>query len=181
MTEVKQESAQSKESRARVVRLAHERGDLVQGDDGFWIYWPTRSMGAVSAHELRYIADELDRMNAPWQADIDRYFASEEGKKFFSGPEVSFAEVIPPVREVIPAAREVIPPVRELVEEESVCAQIQPSGENARHVRLGGGRYMCGKPYRHAGAHGDWKLVSQPEHARAEHTHRISKTRFVRG
>jgi hypothetical protein len=64
--------------RARIVRLAAERGDLVRAECGFYVYWPMRGMGAVAAHELRYLADELDRLNAPWQAEIDKYFSEHE-------------------------------------------------------------------------------------------------------
>lgn len=52
--------------------------EFVTLDDGFVYYWPPTGCGALSAYQLREIADELDRRNAPWQADINKYF--EENK-----------------------------------------------------------------------------------------------------
>jgi hypothetical protein len=62
----------------RIIQLAHERGDILAGDDGFYIYWPSQSesRGALTEWDLRTIADELGRLNAPWQAQIDAHFAS---------------------------------------------------------------------------------------------------------
>ena len=50
--------------------------DFVTGDDGFAVYWPDFTRGAMTAGNLRTIADELDRRNAPWQSEIDAYFAT---------------------------------------------------------------------------------------------------------
>ncbi len=53
--------------------------EFITLDDGFVYYWPAgHAGGALSSHQLREIADELDRRNAPWQADINKYF--EENK-----------------------------------------------------------------------------------------------------
>lgn len=50
-----------------VVRTSLDRGDFVCGDDGYYVYWPKGyTGGAVAAHELRTLADHLDRMNAAW-------------------------------------------------------------------------------------------------------------------
>ena len=59
--------------RGVLARLA--AGDLVTGDDGFVIFWPVTNKGGFTAHDLRMIADELDRLNAKWSAEIDAYFA----------------------------------------------------------------------------------------------------------
>jgi hypothetical protein len=153
--------SQLENEQQRIVRLAHERGDIVAGDDGFYVYWPTRNtMGAVDAHQLRILADELDRMNAPWQAEIDKFFDSSETNlekcqnKFDNGE-----------------GFQGFPPEPILSEEVSVCAAMLPRKDG----RIGGSRHMCGKPYLHRGPHGNWKLVSQPEHARALQTHRMPK------
>ena len=59
--------------------MADKTNEFVVGDDGYVMYWPSGfAGGAFSAHQLREIADELDRRNAPWQADINKYF--EENK-----------------------------------------------------------------------------------------------------
>lgn len=62
--------------RLRVIQQAHERGDFVTGEDGFFVYWPTPLHGALNEWVLRAIADELERLNAPWVAKLDEYFAS---------------------------------------------------------------------------------------------------------
>ncbi len=38
--------------------------DLIRGDDGLWLFWPTDNHGAYPAHLLRTIADHLDHMNS---------------------------------------------------------------------------------------------------------------------
>lgn len=48
--------------------------NFVVGDDGYYIYWPTGNGGAYDANCLRIIADELDRLNEPWDAEIKAYF-----------------------------------------------------------------------------------------------------------
>lgn len=55
-------------------------------------------------------------------------------------------------------------------ESRSVCGKMQPKNDK----RIGGSRHMCGRAYPHEGECGQWKLVSQPEHARAERAHRTS-------
>ena len=53
--------------------------DIITGDDGFAVYWPERWVhGAFSAHDLRAIADELDRRNAPWAAEVEAYFDQQK-------------------------------------------------------------------------------------------------------
>lgn len=48
--------------------------DIVTDVDGFQYYWPKDSQGHYAAHHLRAIADELDKRNAPWEAQIEEYF-----------------------------------------------------------------------------------------------------------
>ena len=45
-------------------------------DDGFIAFWPEPNRGFLTAHDLRAIADELDRRNAPWAAEVEAYFAA---------------------------------------------------------------------------------------------------------
>jgi hypothetical protein len=61
-----------------IAKLATERGEFVVGDDGYYVYWPTTEPyqhadggwtgggGSYTAADLRSLADELDRLNAPW-------------------------------------------------------------------------------------------------------------------
>lgn len=47
-----------------VVQLATQRGEIVRGDDGDYIFWPADyKLGAFSATNLRQLADELDRLS----------------------------------------------------------------------------------------------------------------------
>jgi len=54
--------------------------DIVRGEDGFYIYWPTLGGGAYTAHCLRLIADVLDERNAPWQKELEDYFNDQYGQ-----------------------------------------------------------------------------------------------------
>jgi hypothetical protein len=62
--------------RERIIRRAHENGDIVCGEDGFFIYWPTPLQGALNEWTLRLLADELAKLNAPWVEEMERHFAS---------------------------------------------------------------------------------------------------------
>ena len=44
--------------------------------DGFY-YFDPNAVGCFTAHQLRWIADELDQMNAPWEKQLDEYFKNE--------------------------------------------------------------------------------------------------------
>lgn len=63
---------------SNIADMAHDRGDFVRDVDGFWYYWPTHNTGHYSAHILREIADELDRINKPWDEEITAFFEEEE-------------------------------------------------------------------------------------------------------
>jgi hypothetical protein len=57
-----------------IIRMADERREFIQLEDGF-IYWvPTENKGAFAPYILRILAQEIDRRNAPWQKQIDEYF-----------------------------------------------------------------------------------------------------------
>lgn len=47
-----------------LIALIEERGEFEVFEDGYTYYWPN-DQGGMTAHELRTIADELDRRNAP--------------------------------------------------------------------------------------------------------------------
>jgi len=55
---------------------AHEAEDIYMEVDGFYYFEPNGA-GHFNAHQLRWIADELDRMNAAWQKDMDEYFTRD--------------------------------------------------------------------------------------------------------
>lgn len=48
--------------------------EIVTGDDGYKIYWPRPNGGGFDSKTLREIADELDRLNAAWDADVQNFF-----------------------------------------------------------------------------------------------------------
>lgn len=63
----------SEERRKVVVSKSRERiGPL---DDGFQYFWIDE--GAASAFDLRCIADELDRLNAPLRSALDQYILAD--------------------------------------------------------------------------------------------------------
>lgn len=53
-----------------MVEKAQAAGDFIPGDDGYYIWWQRGLGGAVNAASLRELADELDRMNAVWDAQV---------------------------------------------------------------------------------------------------------------
>lgn len=74
------------EQKERCLNIHRERNDLIQGDDGFYVYWPLEPCGYICAHQLRWIADELDRLNEPWQKHLNEYFenlAPEESAEHY--------------------------------------------------------------------------------------------------
>jgi hypothetical protein len=64
----------NEQERLRVISVSRERGDFVQDVDGFFYFWPEEATeGYFSPHHLRWLADELDKLNEPWQKEIDDY------------------------------------------------------------------------------------------------------------
>jgi hypothetical protein len=61
----------SEAERLRCLKFLDDRGDFVTDVDGFVKFWPADQNGYLAAHHLRWIADELDRRNEPWQKIID--------------------------------------------------------------------------------------------------------------
>ncbi len=55
----------------RIIEVASK--DFYQEVDGF-IVWDPGHRGFWESWALRVVADELDRLNAPWEAEIQRYF-----------------------------------------------------------------------------------------------------------
>jgi hypothetical protein len=61
-------------------RLAHQlinNKEVIAGDDGFYVYWPTNKFGTFDSRLLRQIADFLDWLNEPWQKQIEEYFKDQ--------------------------------------------------------------------------------------------------------
>jgi hypothetical protein len=56
---------------ARIIDLIEARDEFIMGDDGYVVFWPEGyRLGAFPSWVLRAIADELDRRNAAWDAQI---------------------------------------------------------------------------------------------------------------
>lgn len=51
--------------------------DIICGDDGFYVYWPT-SQGYMNEYMLRLVADVLADMNFDWQQQINKYFEEHD-------------------------------------------------------------------------------------------------------
>lgn len=66
----------SEEHRKRVVDKCHEYNEIGPLDDGFQCFW-IKDRGAASAFDLRCIADELDRLNAPLKAELDEHHKNQ--------------------------------------------------------------------------------------------------------
>lgn len=68
-------------------------GELSNLEDGFYYWWPDpdRRGGCWDAYILREIADELDRLNKPWQDIVDvemnRQLDAKEGAAFLDWEE----------------------------------------------------------------------------------------------
>lgn len=58
---------------ARLLKIVNDRGEFMELEDGYVHWWPSDGTrgGAISAWQLRAIADELDRRNQVWDAVIN--------------------------------------------------------------------------------------------------------------
>jgi hypothetical protein len=65
-----------KRRRQKLIDLVDERKEFVLDVDGFLYYWPSPNLGHLSSCQLRWIADELDKRNKPWQDQIEKDFAA---------------------------------------------------------------------------------------------------------
>lgn len=64
---------------ARIIRISDEREEFVTFDCGYVYFWPEgHRHGAYSPWMLRALADELDRRNAPWDAQIQSALGNTE-------------------------------------------------------------------------------------------------------
>lgn len=57
--------------RTQLLEGCHRRNEFAPLDDGYQ-YYCIDHRGAYSAADLRTIADELDRLNAAWDAQVQR-------------------------------------------------------------------------------------------------------------
>lgn len=55
--------------------------DILRADDGYYVYWPRQcGKGYYTSEVLKAIAHELDRLNEPWDKDINDYFNDQPQK-----------------------------------------------------------------------------------------------------
>ena len=60
-------------SAERIIQIAEQRGEFAKLEDGYVYWWPSKdASGALSEDMLRALADELERRNAVWHAEICR-------------------------------------------------------------------------------------------------------------
>ena len=64
--------------RDNIIRKLDERNDIIMADDGYYVFWPVRNHGYITANTLRIIADELDKRNEDWDNIINDQPVSEE-------------------------------------------------------------------------------------------------------
>jgi hypothetical protein len=64
----------------KLIKIIDDAGDFVFNDDGYIYYFPKELNGYLSSHQLRFIADELDKRNKPWDDSIAEYFANHPNK-----------------------------------------------------------------------------------------------------
>ena len=55
---------------SELIKKAQAAGDFIPLEDGYYTWWPRGLGGAMNAANLRELADELDRMNAAWDAEV---------------------------------------------------------------------------------------------------------------
>ena len=60
----------------RVIESCDKHDEIGPLEDGYQYFW-IKDRGAMSAHALRIIANELDRRNNPHDDDIAAYFAAK--------------------------------------------------------------------------------------------------------
>lgn len=60
--------------REKLIEMCDRRDEFMPSDDGFIYWWPSGFSGYIAPHQLRWIADELDKRNEPWAANIEEYF-----------------------------------------------------------------------------------------------------------
>lgn len=51
--------------------------DIIMGDDGYRVWWPTKMNGYHTEADLRIIADYLEELNKEWDDEVKAYFASQ--------------------------------------------------------------------------------------------------------
>jgi hypothetical protein len=65
----------------RLIKLIDARREFAASEDGFVRYWPRDGFGGcLTENDLRIIADELARRNAPLTKDINKYFDQQQQK-----------------------------------------------------------------------------------------------------
>ncbi len=52
-------------------------GEILRDHDGFFYFWSELRGGFWEAYILRDIADKCDELNAPYQRQIDEFFAGQ--------------------------------------------------------------------------------------------------------
>lgn len=67
---------QTEKARLHVIKTIDNNDEFVREVDGYIYYNPTKTTGFLSSHELRWIADELDLRNKPWNEVTDSFFNS---------------------------------------------------------------------------------------------------------
>ena len=62
------------EYKIRILRSVWRNKDVLRGDDGYWVFWPTGNKGCYTEADLRMIADLLWEANRKWDNELMEYF-----------------------------------------------------------------------------------------------------------
>jgi len=63
--------------KAKFLAEVHKYADITTGEDGFYAYWASDAAGYLTAQQLRWAADEVDRLNAPLEKSLGEYLEGE--------------------------------------------------------------------------------------------------------
>lgn len=54
-------------------------GEILRDYDGYWYFWPEMRCGYWMAPHMRWIADKIDELDAPYEAELKAYFDGKPG------------------------------------------------------------------------------------------------------
>jgi hypothetical protein len=60
--------------REKQIQFSQKHGEFVVVEDGFTVFWPRKTNRYLASRDLRWIADELDKRNAPTYTSLNEYF-----------------------------------------------------------------------------------------------------------
>jgi len=71
---------EKEKEKKRIIGLIDQWGEFVTDVDGFVYWWPGEHKGHLAAHQLRWIAEELDSRHENIKKEIDDFFQKDKEK-----------------------------------------------------------------------------------------------------